>query len=275
MIELRVDRDSVAMGDDAVSHAGTLSVPDGTMLSAAIEKSSPEIRAEGWSWVVVVDGEVAAVWSVDHGVRMLVTDRALDHGPADIYFRYFVQIDPTWLFDRLAQGSPAHRYDLEAEYAPIAREKYATELRRREREIAARLLSAESIAAIESYGAQVTLHADIACTFTHRGDTWTVRRADTMLQVFVGPSGPRASIRPHALGEAWLVGMLGTAARVAAGRIELPDAEVLPGLDLTQRGGRWTSQGATVVQVTSDLAARVAELVYGRSIAEVRAVFEL
>lgn len=274
MIELRVDRDSVAMGDDVVSHAGTLSVPHGTMLSAAIEKSSPEIRAEGWSWVVVVDGEVAAVWSVDHGVRMLVTDRALDHGPADIYFRYFVQIDPTRLFDRLAQGAPAHRYDLEAEYAPIAREKYATELRRREREIAAKLLSAESIAAIESYGARVTLHADIACTFTYRGDTWTVRRADTMLQVFVGPGGPRASIRPHALGEAWLVGMLGAAARAAAGRPELPDAEVLPGLDLTQRGGRWTSQGATVVQVTSDLAARVAELVYGRSIAEVRAVFE-
>lgn len=274
MIELRVDRDSVAMGDDTVSHAATLSVPDGTMLSAAIEKSSPEIRAEGWSWVVVVDGEVAAVWSVDHGVRMLVTDRALDHGPADIYFRYFVQIDPAWLFDRLAQGAPAHRYDLEAEYAPIAREKYATELRRREREVAAKLLSAESIAAFESYGAQVTLHADIACTFTYRGDTWTVRRADTMLQVFVGPGGPRASIRPHALGEAWLVGMLGAAARTAAGRPELPDAEVLPGLDLTQRGGRWTSQGATVVQVTSDLAARVAELVYGRSLAEVRAVFE-
>ncbi|KQZ23645.1 hypothetical protein [Microbacterium sp. Root553] len=275
MIELRVDRDSVAMGDDAVSHAATLSVPDGTRLSAAIETSSPEIRAQGWSWVVVVDGEVAAVWSVDHGVRMLVADRELDHGPADIYFRYFVQIDPAWLFDRLAQGAPAHRYDLEAEYAPIAREKYATELRRREREIAAKLLSSECIEAIESYGAQVTLHADIACTFTYRGDTWTVRRADTMLQVFVGPGGPRASIRPHALGEAWLVGMLGTAARVAAGRIELPDAEVLPGLDLTQRGGRWTSQGATVVQVTSDLAARVAELVYGRSIAEVRAVFEL
>lgn len=274
MIELRVDRDSVAMGDDAVSHAATLSVPDGTMLSAAIEKSSPEIRAQGWSWVVVVDGEVAAVWSVDHGVRMLIADRALDHGPADIYFRYFVQIDPAWLFDRLAQGAPAHRYDLEAEYAPIAREKYATELRRREREIAAKLLSAESIAAIESYGAQVTLHADIACAFTFRGDTWTVRRADTMLQVFVGPGGPRASIRPHALGEAWLVGMLGAAARAAAGRPELPDAEVLPGLDLTQRGGRWTSQGATVVQVTSDLAARVAELVYGRSMVEVRAVFE-
>lgn len=273
-IELRVDRDSVAMGDDAVSHARTLSVPSGTMLSTALEKSSPEIRAEGWSWVAAVDGEVAAVWSIAHSVRMLVADRALDRGPVDIYFRYFVQIDPTWLFDRLAQGAPAHRYDLEAEYAPIAREKYSTELRRREREIAARLLSAECIEAIENYGAEITLHADVACTFTYRGESWTVRRADTMLQVFVGPGGPRASIRPHALGEAWLVGMLGAAARAAAGLPELPEAEVLPGLGLTQRGGRWMSQGATAVQVTSDLGARVAELVFGRSLAEVRAMLE-
>lgn len=273
-IELRVDRDSVAMGDDAVSHAGTLSVPYGTVLSAAIEKSSPEIRAQGWSWVVVVDGEVAAVWSVDHGVRMLIADRELDRGPVDIHFRYFVQIDPAWLFARLAQGARAHRFELQAEYAPTAREKYDTELRRREREIAAKLLSAECIEAIESYGAEITLHADVACTFTHRGDTWTVRRADTMLQFFVGPGGPRASIRPHALGEAWLVGMLGAADRVAAGRPELPDAEVLPGLELTQRGGRWVSQGASVVQVTSDLGARVAEFVFGRSVAEVRGILE-
>lgn len=273
-IELRVDRDSVAMGDDAVLHARTLSVPSGTMLSAALEKSSPEIRAKGWSWVAVVDGEVAAVWSIDHGVRMLIADRALDRGPVDIYFRYFVQIDPAWLFDRLAQGAPAHRHDLEAEYAPIAREKYAAELRRREREIAAKLLSAECIEAIESYGAEITLHADIACTFTYRGETWTVRRADPVLQVFIGPGGPRASIRPHALGEAWLIGMLGAAARAAAGLPELPDAEVIQGLDFTRRGGRWMTEGATVVQVRSDLEARVAELVFGRSLAEVLAMLE-
>lgn len=273
-IELRVDRDSVAMGDDAVSHAGTLAVPSGTMLSAVLEKSSPEIRAEGWSWVVIVAGEVAAVWSVDHGVRMLIADRALDRGPIDVYFRYFVQIDPAWLFDRLAQGARAQRYELEAEYAPIAREKYGTELLRREREVVAKLLCAECIDAIESYGAEVTLHADVACTFTYRGDAWTVRRADTMLQVFVGPGGPRASIRPHALGEAWLVGMLGAAARAAAGLPELPDAELRPGLDLRQSGGRWMSHGATVVQATSELGARVAALVFGRSLAEVRADFD-
>lgn len=273
-IQLRVDRDSVAMGDDVASHAGVLTVPFGAPLSSALETASPEIRAEGWSWVVVVDGEVAAVWSVDHGVQMLIADRALDQGPVDVYFRYFVQIDPAWLFDRLSNGALAHRYDLEAAYAPIAREKYEAELRRREREITAKLLSTECIVALESYGAEVDLHADVECRFTHRDEAWTVRRADTMLQVFVGSGGPRASIRPHALGEAWLVGMLGASARVAAGSPDLPEVETIPGLDLVQRGGRWMSQGATVVQVTSDLGARVARLVFGRSIAEVRTLLD-
>ncbi len=273
-VELRVDRDSVAMGDDMRSHAGVLTVRRGTRLSAALETSAPEIRSKGWSWVAVVDGGVAAVWSVDHGVQLLVADRKLRRGPVDVFFRYFLQIDPAWLFDRLAAGAPAHLYDLEAEYAPIAREKYAAELRRREREIPAKLLSVECIEALRGHGAEVTLHADVACKFTHHGEAWTVQRADTMLQVFVGSGGPRASIRPHALGEAWLVGMLGAAARVAAGRLDLPDVELRPGLDLNEQAGRWVSHGATVVQVTSELGARVARLVFGRSIGEVRGILE-
>lgn len=271
-VELRVDRDSVAMGDDVVSHAGVLSVPRGTLLSAALERSSPEIRSPGWSWVAVVDGETTAVWSVDHGIQLLVSDRPLKRGPVEIYFRYFVQIDPVWLFDRLAQGEKADRRELEREYAPLAREKHRAELRRRESEIDARLLSAECIEALRRYGADITLHADIACDFTHAGEQWAVRRADTMLQMFRGGGGPIASIRPHALGEAWLVGMLGAMSRISAGTSDLPDVDPLPGLELTQSGGRWTSHGATVVQVQSELAARVARLVHGRSIAEVTAL---
>lgn len=273
-IELHVDRDSVAMGDDVVSHAGVLSVPRGTLLSAALELASPEIRSPGWSWVPVVDGATTAVWSVDHGVQLLVADRKLTRGPVDVFFRYFVQIDPAWLFDRLAHGVRADRRALEEEYAPIAREKYRAELRRRERELDGRFLSAECVDALQHFGAEITLHADIACDFTHYGDAWSVRRADTMFQVFRGGGGPIASIRPHVLGEAWLVGMLGASARTAAGRADLPDAEPLPGLELTASGGRWMSRGATVVQVRSELAARVAQLVYGRSVADLRALLD-
>src|SRR5690606_3528940 len=129
------------MGDDVESHARVVTVPRGTRLSAAIDQCSPEIRSPGWSWVVVVDGEVASVWSVDHGAQLLVADRRLIRGPVDVHFRYFVQIDPGWLFDRLVQGVRADRRELEREYAPIAREKYRAELRRREREMETRLLS--------------------------------------------------------------------------------------------------------------------------------------
>lgn len=122
-IELHVDRDSVAMGDDMVSHAKVVTVREGTRLKTALQSSLPDIRAKGWSWVAVVDGEVSAVWSVDHGIRLLVENRRLTGGPVDILFRYFLQIDPAWLFDRLAAGAPARLLDLEAEYAAIAREK--------------------------------------------------------------------------------------------------------------------------------------------------------
>lgn len=274
-IELHVDRDSVAMGDDVESHARTTTLPRGTLLSAAIEQCAPEIRSRGWSWVAVVDREVAAVWSIDHGAQLLVADRKLRRGPIDIIFRYFLQIDPGWLFDRLAQGARANLRELEREYAPIAREKYRAELRRREREIDARLLGAECLDAIRYCGADVTLHADVACEFTHQGEPWVVKRADTMFQVFVGGGAPIASIRPHALGEAWLVGMLGASARVAAGLSDLPDIDPLPGLELTQTGGRWMSHGATAVQVRTELAARVARLAFGRSVAEVRTLLEV
>ncbi|GAB3631882.1 hypothetical protein GCM10027421_12350 [Microbacterium shaanxiense] len=273
-IDVHVDRDSVAMGDDAKSHANTTTISGGTLLSAAIEQCSPEIKAQGWSWVVVVDGAAAAVWSVDHGVQLLVEDRKLRRGPVDIHVRYFLQIDPGWLFDRLAHGARANLRELEREYALIAREKYRAELLRREREIDARLLTSECVDAIQHYGADVTLHADVACEFTHPGKPWVVKRADTMFQVFVG-GAPVASIRPHTLGEAWLVGMLGAENRVAAGLPDLPDADPRPGLELTQQGGRWMSHGATVVQVRTELAARVARLAFGRSVAEVRTLLEV
>lgn len=274
-IELRVDRDSVAMGDDAVSHAKTTNIPRGALLSVAIEQCSPEIKAQGWSWVAVVDGEVAAVWSIDHGTQLLVADRKLKRGPVDIHFRYFLQINPGWLFDRLAQGARANLRELEREYAPIARERYRAELLRREREIDARLLSSECIEAIRHYGADVALHANVACDFTHRGEAWAARRADTMFKVFVGGGAPFASIRPHALGEAWLVGRLGASVRVAAGLSDLPDIEPAQGLELTQTRRGWVAYGAPTVQVRTELAARVARLAFGRSVTEVRTLLEV
>jgi hypothetical protein len=95
-----------------------------------------------------------------------------------------------------------------------------------------------------------------------------------MLQVFRGPGGAIASIRPHVLGESWLVTMIGSVVRVATGHVALPDAAPLPGLELTRSARRWVSHGATVVQVRSDHQADAARLAYGRSIAELRALID-
>jgi hypothetical protein len=115
----------------------------------------------------------------------------------------------------------------------------------------------------------------MACDFIHEGETWAVRRADTMLQVFRGGGGPIASIRPHTLGEAWLVTMVGSLARTESGRAPLPDIAPRPGLELTRSRGRWMSQGQTVVQVRSDHQADVARFAYGRTVTEVRTLLDI
>ena len=115
-----LDRDSVAMGDDMSSHARRLSFPGGTRLADLLEATHPEIENRGWSWVAVVDGTVSAVWSVDHGVRLLVRNRRLRAAasPIPVVFRYFLQLDPQWLHGRLAADAAANRDALSVESAP-------------------------------------------------------------------------------------------------------------------------------------------------------------
>lgn len=115
-VEVHVDRESVAAGDDVVSHAAVVRVRRGARLSAVIEQVSPDVRVAGWSWVVKVDGVTAAVWSVDHGVQLLIADRRVTQKSVTILFRYFLQIDPVWLFARLEQGARPNREALRAEY---------------------------------------------------------------------------------------------------------------------------------------------------------------
>lgn len=115
-VEVHVDRESVAAGDDVVSHAAMVRVRRGTRLSDVIERVSPDVRVPGWSWVVLVDGATAAVWSIDHGVQLLIDDRRMTRASVKVVFRYFLQIDPAWLFTRLAQGARPNREALLTEY---------------------------------------------------------------------------------------------------------------------------------------------------------------
>lgn len=65
------------------------------------------------AWVVSVDRVTTAVWSKGQCVQMLVPDRRLWRGPVEIYYRYFTQIDATWLYERLAAGAHANKSELD------------------------------------------------------------------------------------------------------------------------------------------------------------------
>jgi hypothetical protein len=200
------------MGDDIQSHRREFQTRPGILMSELIEQASPGIRSRGWSWVVVVGDETTAVWSVDHGVQMLRPDVPFDgqSGPVKVFFRYFQQIDPAWLFRRLSEGAKASHRDLEEEYAPLAEEAYERQQRERESSTTKRLLSERCILALEYFGAVIDLHSDVRCRFGAQGLQWTLHRSDTVTQIFRdGLRMPRASLRPTDLAEKWIVAAVG------------------------------------------------------------------
>ncbi|WP_028656029.1 hypothetical protein [Nocardioides sp. J54] len=271
-VRVRVDRDSVAAGDDVVSHARVVDLPAGQPLGVVLAAVRPEVRAPGWSWVVRVDGEVAGVWSTDHGVRLLVPDRPVGPGELDVHFSYFLQVDPSWLFDRLAAGARARRRDLVEEYTPIAAARHEEELRRRERELPERLLGPECVAALAAFGAVVDLHADRACWFECGGERWRVVRADTMAQVFApGRAGATLSARPVKVVEGWLVAALGARGRVGQGLAPYPEHEPVPLPGLALQAGRWVMTGAVTVQVQDGWAVEALRFAHGRTVPDIRA----
>lgn len=276
-ITVHVDRDSVAMGDDAVSHAHDIHVAAGSSLSAVLEQVSPEIRASGWSWVAVVGGETAAVWSVDHGVRMLIDDVPVV-AELDVHFRYFLQIDPAWLYERLRAGAPADRRALERAYAPIALVRRERELRRREQESTERYLSPEFVDAATGLGATIDMHADTVCRLELLGERWTLQRADSMTLVYRGGGAPIASLRPTAFGECWVVASLAAEVRVSRGLPRLPAFDAHPAPELRAMAGprtgpvRWAAYGPLTAQITGEEGLACFRLAVGRSISEIVAL---
>lgn len=273
-IHIRVDRDSVAMGDDVQSHAREVLVAEGTRLSEVLGRAAPEIRALGWSWVAVVGGRTAAVWSVDQGVRLLVEDVPVS-AETDVFFRYFVQIDPEWLYARLRAGVAPRRSDLEKEYAPIARERREQELRRKEKDSDERYLSLEFVRAAAGLGAVVDLHADTVCRFDLHDERWTVQRSDTMMLVYRGGGAPIASLRPKAFGESWVIAALAADVRESLGLPRIPDFEAHPAPELHAMPGmrtgpvRWAVTGPLTAQVTGDDGLDCFRIAVGRSITEI------
>ncbi|ATD73045.1 hypothetical protein BPODLACK_01702 [Gordonia sp. YY1] len=275
-LSIEVDRDSVAMGDDVHSHTRRISVMSGTTLSSVLAEAAPEIRSRGWSWVAEVDGRTAAVWSIDRGVEMLVEDNVViaDNAPRRIFFRYFLQIDPEWLYRRLVDGAEANRYVLEREYQPIGDRLREEEERRRERELSGRLLGVECSAALRGLGVEFDLHNDRMARFDVFGSLWRVRRMDTMTVTARGENRFLSSIRPVAVAEVWLVAAVGERMRQVRGLSPAPD-RLLSHPDLYPmslgvfREPRWSTRGHPTVQLTGVEAVHAYRIAAGRTIAEV------
>ena len=275
-LTVAVDRDSVAMGDDMQSHRREVQTSPDILMSDLIEQVSPEIRSRGWSWVVVVGDETTAVWSVNHGVQMLRPDVPFDgqSGPVKVFFRYFQQIDPAWLFRRLSEGAKASHGDLEEEYAPLAQEAYERQQRERESSTTKRLLSERCILALEYFGAVIDLHSDVMCRFGAQGLQWTLHRSDTVTEIFrEGLRMPRASMRPTDLAEKWIVAAVGAQCRIERGEEPLPPFEQHATEELTQWPGfdkgdvEWhTSDSPVVAQLRDNQAVQVYRFGAGRDI---------
>jgi len=281
-----VNRESVSMGDDAQSHRRELRVRAGSLVGDVVERSSPDVRVQGWSWVAVVDGTVVAVWSLDHGVALLAPDRPLTvsdpGGVVQVRFLYLGRLDPAWLHARLAQGAPLDRDALAAEHAPLARAVLEHERREREAATTARLLGPTCVHALERLGAVVDLHSDVLCRFDVGGVAWQVERSDSMIVVFGrGRRSPLASLRPVGLAERWVLAALALDRRVAEGLDPLPDAPVRAGAEPVQLtvAGRARavegSSGAVIAQLRDARDVASLDLVLGRDLDEVVALFGL
>ncbi len=268
------------MGDDMSSHAYRRSFRNRTPLAEVLEATHPEIRSRGWSWVAVVDGIVSAVWSTDHGVRLLVENRRLQarRSPLPVVFRYFLQIDPQWLHERLAAGAAADREALSAEYAPLAAERLEQEQRRRERDVPQKLLSSACIEALERLGAKIDLHSDTRCRLDAHGERWIVVRSDTMTLVHHGENpGPIANLRPSSFAELWLTAAVGSRERErnALPRLPLPTPDQGPPLrpmtSWPPGRERWSATGddGFVAQLSGEDAVAWYRFAFGRTLDEI------
>lgn len=275
-----VDRDSVHMGDDMESHELVFDVPRRVALSIVLEEAQPYVHVHGGaSWVVDVDGRTTAIWSQQHGLQLLVRDAPMGQRFYKVYFHYFGQIDPEWLFQRLRDGAPPHRRHLEEEYRPLAEAACEREHRRREQEIPERLLSEPCVRALAELGAVIDLHNDGLFRFDLDDRRWIVERDDSMTIIRTpADEGFDAAICPTAFAECWLVAAAAGEARATRGLPHLPAYTQNPAPDLepmsSPPGTRcWTTTTPELVaQLTGERAVDYFRLAIGRSIEELVAL---
>ncbi|WP_021595125.1 hypothetical protein [Actinomadura welshii] len=110
-----VDRTSVAMGDDALPHAGTIDLPGETPLAEVVayllERNFLATIASGKAtWILMADRPLAVVAQQWDEPRFLVdasrpiSSFAAEGRGVSLWFRYWKQHDPDHVYEELAAG---------------------------------------------------------------------------------------------------------------------------------------------------------------------------
>lgn len=263
------------------AHERVFEVPRRIPLSGLLQKAQPYVSVHsGASWVVDVDGRTTAVWSHQHGLRLLVQDVETEPEPHQVYFHYFGSIDANWLYQRLREGARPHRRELEEEYRPLAEAAFEHAQRRRERESPERLLTVPCVKAIAGLGAEIDLHNDSLLRFDLCGQRWTVELVDTMTIIRTYPDESLGAwIRPATFAECWLLVAAAGETRAAQGLPRLPAYTQNPAPELRPMDSwppgipRWTTTGYEfVAQLTGERAVEYFRLAIGRDIPQITSV---
>ncbi len=115
---IRVDRDSVAMGDDVRPHDETIDLPGETSLADVVahlleRRFLASIASGRATWILVGDRPLAVVAQQWDEPRFLVDGsrpiRSFGAGGVSLRFRYWKQHDPDGVFEELAAGREPER----------------------------------------------------------------------------------------------------------------------------------------------------------------------
>lgn len=244
-MEITVDRDSVAAGDDTERHDYTVEVTPETTVDEILRTLRPDVNVAGpAAWLVRLggrDGPAVAVYAAGFGMHVSpAADRPVGTlSPPVIYFDYWQSSPPQLLVDALKRGEePDRKVALEEGWRQQYRDRLAA-ARASEARSPGDLLGTTMIAAAARLDAQIDVHArDYARLTAADGSTW-VFHTDHRYWIWIDKAvhGLEQSIAwfrlPARSAEAVLTAILGEAWRTSRGLgqpAQPPtDVEVVPG----------------------------------------------
>ena len=251
-----VDRDSVAMGDDADSHQRELDVAPDTAIGTLLQRIRPDASIDGGhaSWVVTAGppaglddrttrGVPIGVYAQEWGATRMfgrtdtsVRDMAAGGDLLSIRFSYLAQIDPDIVFERYRRGEPITWQERSRLSQQRIAELTEAAARLDEKRSTQRYLSPLTVAAVQQFGGRILVHSDryFRCELILLDTALSavVQAYDSMAGVSVN-GHHLANFRPLTHAEQFLVVQLGDAWRAAIGR---PPA-VPPGADTVATTG--------------------------------------